>query len=227
MRSGRRRAALRRGIAWGSDYVFALGSIRRGIADPQLPEAFADGDRAPVLLLPGVLEDWTMMRAIAGRLNAAGHPIHALRSLRRNTGSLAEAALLGDAHLEAKGLTGWIVVAHSKGGLIGKRMLLDDGEGRIERLVAVATPWQGSRLAPLIPMRSVYALRPGDPEIRALGEDAAVNERIVSIFPRFDPHIPGGSELPGAVNVPVDAMGHFRILEDPAVLDAVETACSL
>lgn len=67
-------------------------------------------------------------------------------------------------------------------------------------------------------------LRPSDPTIMALAARTDVNDRIVSIYPSFDPHIPAGSELEGAVNVPVRAMGHFRILEDAEVLDAVEGA---
>ena len=47
----------------------------------------------------------------------------------------------------------------------------------------------------------------------------------MSIFGRFDPHIPDGSVLDGATNVLVPAVGHFRVLGSPqthsAVLDGV------
>jgi hypothetical protein len=58
-----------------------------------------------------------------------------------------------------------------------------------------------------------------------LGRDDSVNGRIVSVFGRFDPHIPDGSALDGATNVIVPAQGHFRVLGSAqthsAVLDGV------
>lgn len=212
----------RRGISWGADYAFALRSIRRGLLRPELPAEFAQGELRPVVLLPGVLEDWTMMRPVAGRLSAAGHPIHVLPELGRNTMGVTEGAALGTAFVRARGLTDVVLVAHSKGGLIGKRMLIDDTDAAITRLIAIATPFGGSTLANLVPTRTISAFRPDDPTILELARETTVNDRIVSIFPSFDPHIPGGSELAEATNVPVEAMGHFRVLRDPTVLDAVE-----
>ncbi len=52
----------------------------------------------------------------------------------------------------------------------------------------------------------------------SLARQIAVNKRIVSVFGEFDPHIPEGSELPGAKNVRLDTGGHFRILAHPRVL---------
>lgn len=212
----------RRGISWGADYAFALRSIRRGLLRRDLPAEFAEGDLRPVLLLPGVLEDWTMMRPVAERLSAAGHPIYVLPDLKRNTMGVTEGAALGTAFLRAQGLTDVVLVAHSKGGLIGKRMLIDDTDAAITRLITIATPFAGSTLANLVPTRTIAAFRTDDPTILELARETTVNDRIVSIVPSFDPHIPGGSELAGATNVPVEAMGHFRVLRDRAVLDAVE-----
>lgn len=208
----------------GVDYGWAMREIGRGIARPSLPHRFTEGDLAPVLLLPGVLENWTMMRRIAELLSLAGHPVHALPELRRNTVSVVEASALGSAYLAANELRGVVLVAHSKGGLIGKRMLLGDVDGRIERLVTVSTPFGGSSLAVLIPHRTIRSLRPDDATIVELAGHTEVNERIVSIFPTFDPHIPGGSSLDGAKNVPLETSGHFRVLGEPAVVDAVVNA---
>lgn len=216
------------GHAWyrGIDYAWALREIARGLADPGLPLQYASGSAAPVLLLPGVLENWTMMRGIASRLNAAGHPIHALHELGRNTVTVPEASALGTAYLLAEDLNRVILVAHSKGGLIGKHMMLG-GEGhRIDRLVAVSTPFGGSGLARLIPHPVISAFDPRDATIVDLAARSEVNERIVSIYPEFDPHIPGGSRLEGARNVALRSAGHFRVLGDPAVISAVLDAVS-
>lgn len=116
------------------------------------------------------------------------------------------------------------LVAHSKGGLVGKQMLIDDAQGRIAGLVAIATPFHGSSLASLLPTPAITALHPDDPTIRALASHPDVNTRITSIYPVFDPHIPESSHLAGATNIEVRAMGHFLVLDDDEVLDAVVTA---
>lgn len=39
------------------------------------------------------------------------------------------------------------------------------------------------------------------------------------MYGRFDPHIPEGSDLPGAAkNVRLDTGGHFRVLAHPRVI---------
>ena len=72
--------------------------------------------------------------------------------------------------------------------------------------------------------RAVVALSGGrtDRSIVALASEEEVNARIVSVFGAFDPHIPAGSELAGAKNVQLDTGGHFRILNDPRVLDELD-----
>jgi len=67
----------------------------------------------------------------------------------------------------------------------------------------------------LLPSLRIFI--PNDPTILALTREAAVNPRIVSVYGRFDPHIPGGSRLDGAKNVQLDTGGHFRILAHPRV----------
>ena len=79
-------------------------------------------------------------------------------------------------------------------------------------LVAVCTPFHGSPLAGLFFVPSIRAFLPDDETIVMLGSEQSVNGRIVSVFGRFDPHIPDGSALDGATNVLVPASGHFRVL---------------
>jgi pimeloyl-ACP methyl ester carboxylesterase len=54
----------------------------------------------------------------------------------------------------------------------------------------------------------------------------AANSRVVSLYGAFDPHIPEGSELPGATNVELPVAGHFRILNRPETVRAVLAAVS-
>ena len=176
------------------------------------------------MLLPGVLENWAIMRMVGDQLNLAGHPVHALRELGSNTVPVSEGARIVERELVDRDLEDVVLVAHSKGGLIGKQVMLGPEGWRIRRLVAVATPFHGSRLAKLIPHPMVRAFDPHDPTIVELASRDVVDHRIVSICPSFDPHIPEGSHLARATNVPVTASGHFRVLASPEVLAAIRHA---
>lgn len=220
------RLAIRRGWYWGADYRYIARAQGRGFVSREVPDSYDTGGLSPVVLIAGVLEPWTMLRPIADRLNAAGHPVHVIPELAYNVITVAEASELASSVLAVRDLRDVILVAHSKGGLVGKHMLAADREGRIRRLVAIATPFGGSRLARLIPSPTIRALRPEDATIVELADRLELNHRITSIYPSFDPHIPDGSHLDGATNVPVHAIGHFRILNDPDVLDAVEAAAA-
>lgn len=215
------RDVLRRGWYWGADYRWITRAFGRGFVRREVPHRYGHGWLNPVLLIPGVMEEWTVMRPVADRLSGAGHPIHVLPELKRNMVTVTEGAALASLYLAARELRDVVIVAHSKGGLIGKQVLLDDAERRVRRLVAIATPFSGSVLARLVPSRTVRAMSPDDATIVALRDRTEVNHLITSICPSFDPHIPTGSHLAGATNVPVAAMGHFRVLSDPEVLAEV------
>jgi pimeloyl-ACP methyl ester carboxylesterase len=112
-----------------------------------------------------------------------------------------------------------VIVAHSKGGLIGKYvMALGPEAGRVRAMLAIATPFGGSRYASFMLAPTLRIFRPTDATIVALGADEAINRHIVSIFGEFDPHVPGGSALAGAKNVRLETGGHFRILANPRVI---------
>ena len=215
---------LGRARVWLLDYAYAvrvnLGATlrHRSVPTPR-------GHLAPVLLIPGVYERWQFLRAAGGRLARMGHPVHVVEMLGRNIDEIPRAAAVAQAYLDEHDLRGVVIVAHSKGGLIGKHMMLfDDVENRIDRLVAIASPFSGSTLAKYVPVRPLRAFIPTATTLTLLAANAEVNSRIISIFGGYDPHIPGGSELPGATNVRVPADGHFHLLVDDRVLDEVEAA---
>ncbi|WP_299166968.1 triacylglycerol lipase [uncultured Arthrobacter sp.] len=216
---------LRRGWAWALDYAYVgfwqvRGFLLRGYATRQL-----SGNKAPVILLPGIYEPWQFLHPVASHLHGAGHPVHAVTALGYNRGSVPAMAELVARYLRERNLTDVILLAHSKGGLIGKYvMTLPDSAPRVRQLIAVNSPFSGSVYAMFALLPSLRAFSPRNRTLNALRANLAVNSRITSIYGTFDPHIPGGSELVGATNVQLDVMGHFRILGDDGLLDAIDAA---
>jgi triacylglycerol lipase len=209
-----------RGWWWLLDYCHAGLRQLDGLLFRADPAPYLHGPRAdrPVLLIPGVYENWQFMHRIARTLHAAGHPVHVVRTLGYNRGELGRMAALVAGYLREADLRNVTIVAHSKGGLVGKHAMLSSASaGRIRHMVAVNSPFSGSIYARLFLDPSIRALSPRNRGLRALAEDRSINHRITSVFSTFDPHIPVGSHLPGARNVELDSAGHFRTLDDPSL----------
>ncbi len=221
------RSFARHAAAIARDFPNAMRFRARAARDWAVPERFARGSKHPVVILPGVYETWHYLRPVAEALNAAGHPVHVVPTLGLNHRPIPDSARRVWQRIRELGLTRVTIVAHSKGGLIGKHLLAhDDTERRIERVVAIATPFSGSRMAYYAIPRAVRAFRPDDPVVASLLVERSVNARITSIAPEWDPHIPETSRLEGARNVTLPVIGHFRILLDERlpqlVVDEVE-----
>lgn len=216
---GQLTTAVRHALWWLLDYAYAARWQVRSFFNRTDPGSFATGDKAPVVVLPGVYETWKFLQPLIEELHRRGHPVHVIETLRRNRPPVEDAAVRVSAFVRSAGLHDVVLVAHSKGGLAGKLVMVGPEADRIAGMLAVATPFSGSRYARVIPGRTLRAFAPAHPSIRTIAGHQSVNARVVSVFGRFDPHIPEGSELVGARNVPVNTGGHFRILAHPAILD--------
>ena len=207
---------------WALDYVYAVGRQLRSAVSRVSPDEFLSGTGRHVLIIPGIFEDWRFMLPLIRTLHDAGHPVHVVTVLQRNRLAVPKAAELIAGYLRDRDLTDTLIVAHSKGGLIGKfAMMALDPERRLVRMVAVASPFSGSRYAGFMLLPSLRALSPRSAVTLQLSREQRVNERITSIYGLFDPHIPEGSVLPGARNIQLDTGGHFRILAHEQTLKTV------
>lgn len=205
------------------DYASALRSTFGSLV-ARRPRRSGRATGVPVVLVPGVWENSAYLSGMARWLDENGWATHVVPGLGWNLASLAESARRVSAEMDRLGLAEVLLVAHSKGGLIAKQVMLDHlDDGRVLGCVAVATPFAGSRLATFMPpLLRLRSLRPRDAAILALTSHLDVNARIVSIYPREDPHVPDGSYLPGAAdNIEIDIAGHFRILDDPRTRGAM------
>ncbi|PUB24891.1 hypothetical protein C8K30_108148 [Promicromonospora sp. AC04] len=203
-----------------ADYAWATDRQLRCLLRRSHPPT-GTGDRAPVVLLPGIYETWEFLGPVATALARAGHPVHAVPGLGYNARPVPESADVVVAHLERTGLTGVVLVAHSKGGLIGKRVMLSRANDRVLGMVAIATPFAGSRWARYMLSPALRSFDPRDPVLLALAGELLVNERITTVYPRFDPHIPETGRLPGARNVELPLSGHFRPLGHRLLVETV------
>ncbi len=219
------RVSLLRRTRWAVlDWWYAIRWQVRSLG-PTTADDYRSGDGQPVVVVPGVYETWHFMRPLMDALHDRGHPVHVLPVLRHNLRPVPESAAEVLAYLDEHDLRDVLLVAHSKGGLIGKYAMtrLDD-RARIDRMVAVSTPFAGSGYARLAPVRHLRAFRSSDPVLAGLARELDANARITSVYGVFDTLIPEGSALAGATNVRVPVGGHFRILGDPRTRAAVLAA---
>ena len=211
-------------VGWARDYGYVAYWMIRGLLSKATPEDFLHPPvpKSPVVLIPGVYESWHFMQPVAEYLYKSGHPVHVLDKLGYNTGAIPAMATILSDYLDEKDLTDVTLVAHSKGGLIGKLAMTHPQTGRrVRHLVAINSPFSGSRYAYLILLRSVRMFTPTGPVIRELARSAEVNRRISSLYSAFDPHIPESSHLAGAENIVLDTVGHFRPIADPRTYAAI------
>jgi hypothetical protein len=225
-RAGRAEPPVRVGLvrrAWWAllDWCYAIRWQVQSLG-PTTADDYRDGDGQPVVVIPGVYETWHFMRPLMDALHDRGHPVHVLASLRHNLRPVPISAAEVMSSIEELDLRNVLLVTHSKGGLIGKYAMAHlDHDGRLDRMVAVSTPFGGSVYANLAPVAHLRAFRAADPVLAGLARELDANRRITSVYGVFDTLIPGGSELVGATNVRVPVGGHFRILGDARARDAV------
>jgi hypothetical protein len=121
------------------------------------------------------------------------------------------------------------VVGHSLGGLIARyHVQRQGGDRRVESLVTLGTPHEGSVLAHVLPTPLVRQLRPGSPVLRELAEPAAgCRTRVTAIYSDLDqivlPTRSGRCEHPDlqARNLLFRGIGHMSLPRHGGVVDEV------
>lgn len=219
---------------WARDYFYLA---RGGVAmlwhrDP--PAHYLDyviPGKVPVILIPGIMGKWSFMKELGDRISLNGHPVLVVPDLKYNLFSIPYAAEILRGAMDAfpklhvKGAVPAAaqriaIVGHSKGGLIGKYLMVHyNVDNMVCGMVAIATPFSGSRLARMVPHRAFRELAPEHTLIRDLENHREVNKKIISIIPEYDNHIwaPQGSFLEGAENIRVPVEGHHKVLFSPEV----------
>jgi pimeloyl-ACP methyl ester carboxylesterase len=212
---------------WVEDYIYAIhrqsyAFIFRRPAKHYLGHIVEN--KLPIILIPGIYEKWHFLKTISDPLSLKGHPIYVLEHLGYNTGEIHHSAKLIRELIDEKNLRDVILIAHSKGGLIGKHLLaFHNKDERIKKLIAIAAPFRGSHIVKFIPHKAAKELHPDSAIIKQLQEIKNVNGKIISIFGFFDNHIWPESScfLEDAKNIQVNVYGHHRILSNKEVKEIV------
>lgn len=215
-------------FVWAKDYIqmtkgHVVSYLYRNPPDSYTNHTVAV--KVPVVLIPGFFERWGFLKYIADNLSNDGHPIYIVSELGSNLSMIAESAEMVRKLIEKENLRNVILIGHSKGGLIGKYLLcfLNDNN-RIAKLIAIATPFSGSSFASYVPHRAFRDVQIHSSLVQRLQECTFVNNKIISIAPKFDNHIrsPKGSYLEGAINVTLPVQGHHAIVFDPKLIDVIK-----
>ena len=135
------------------------------------------------------------------------------------------------AQLRARGAERIVLVGHSMGGLVCRAWLHDhvvDGkttDGLRCSLVTICTPWQGTRIARLLPGRNLAQMmhqsawgkaRLRTPDFPAMAMYSAHDNVVIPYTSGIDEHI-DSTEL--------HALGHLSVLFDRAVATAIVARC--
>ena len=189
--------------------------------------------RVPVLLVHGFVDNRSIFAVMRRSLRRRGFAAVCSWNYSPLLTDVARAAEDLGRHIERlceqTGHERIHVVGHSLGGLIARYHLQKQGgDRRIETLVTLGTPHQGSLWAHVLPTPLVRQLRPGSTVLRSLEEPApGCRTPVTAVYSDLDqvvvPTSSGRCEHPDldVRNVLVHGVGHMSLPIHRAVLDEV------
>ena len=220
---------MKRILHWAKDYIHMT---RHGVAmyfyltPPKHYLGHVVKGKCSIIILPGILSRWSFMKPLADTLSREGHPVYVVPALGNNVLQIEESATIVRALLDEHQIKDAVIVAHSKGGLIGKELLeFHNDDKSIAGMVSLATPYSGSAMASIVPHKAFKELLPTSKTMHRLNSNGSANKHIISVIPEFDNHIwaERGSYLEGALdNVVVPVKGHHAIVFDARVWNVVQ-----
>jgi alpha/beta hydrolase fold len=212
------------------------GRFRPGVQPPAVRALFADDPlaaRTPVLLVHGLVDNSSVFAVMRRSLRRRGFASVCSWNYSPLLGDVAEGAHDLAAHVERicqeTGHEQVHVVGHSLGGLIARYFVQRlGGDRRVDTLVTLGTPHQGSRWAHVVPTPLIRQLRPSSPLYQELAEPArGCGTQITAIYSDIDqmvlPTSSGRCDHPdlGARNVLVRGVGHMSLPIHRGILDEV------
>lgn len=178
----------------------------------RFPTDWKKGGRGDVIILPGFSEPWIFLRPLAEKLNQLGYRIHLPDGLNRNLLTIDQSVAYLAQYIERNDLKDVILLAHSKGGFIGK-LYLDQYPGNCKKLFSIATPYAGTSLSRLHILH-LNEFAPTSETVKRVNYETEHNDKIINIYTLKDLHIfpHKSAHLKGASNFEVNIVGHTRII---------------
>lgn len=177
--------------------------------------------KCPVILIPGIFGKWGFLKHLGDKISLSGHPVYVATGLGYNLMDIPTSASIIRKIIDQNNVQNCILVAHSKGGLIGKYLLAYlNSDNRIRGMISIATPYSGSAIVKLLPpIKFLKDLATTSEMLKELASHKEVNSKIISISPEFDNHVwaKEGSYLEGAENIKVNEKGHHKVVYSPEV----------
>ena len=215
-------------INWIVDYRYMIHGSIISLLHHKAPAHYLghiQEGKVPIILIPGILGRWSFLKDLGDKIPLEGHPVYIVPNLKYNLFSIPESArivreMVDTVKKETPHFSNTIIIAHSKGGLIGKYFLIHYNKDKpVSSMISIATPYSGSAMANLVPLDPIRELRNDSTIIKDLNTHSHVNSIITSIIPEYDNHVwaEEGSYLQGATNIQVPVHGHHRIVFDKGV----------
>ncbi len=182
--------------------------------------------RVPVLLVHGYLCNrglWWWMRRRLRELGAAVATIN----LEPPFGDIERFAeqlhIRIEALLEETGGDRLVLVGHSMGGLVSRAYLRRYGSTRVAKLITLASPHHGTRMARFDLGFDARQMEPNHPWIQELARNEPVPVPTLSIWSLGDEFVvpAESSRLAGAREQVLPTIGHLSLVLAPTVVDAM------
>jgi pimeloyl-ACP methyl ester carboxylesterase len=189
--------------------------------------------RIPVVLVHGLIDNRSIFAVMRRSLRRRGFAQVCSWNYSPLSSDVARCAAELGAHIERvceqTGHERVHVVGHSLGGLIARYHLQrQGGDRRMESLVTLGTPHQGSVLAHVVPTPLIRQLRPGSAVLQELAEPMpGCRTQVTAVYSDLDqivlPTASGRCEHPdlAARNVLVRGVGHMSLPIHRGVVDEV------
>lgn len=179
--------------------------------------------RNPVVLVHGIWNTASIFSILKAHLEAQGWSVYALSMTPNNGDARLEALAEQVARFvdECVGSEQPIdLVGFSMGGLVSRYYVQRlGGLGRVQRLVTVSAPHQGTALGLFSNRPGVRQMRPGSPFLKSLNQDLRQLEklRFISLWTPFDLLIlpPWSSQLRVGQERRLSVPSHNRMICDP------------
>jgi len=194
------------------------------------PSTLTNPSLRPVVLIPGWGDVGSRMNPLADRLKAQGWPtesvfvLNFVNPIGSNVAHAEELAVAVDSLLARNPWATEVdIVAHSMGGLASRWYIQHQGEGRVRRLVTLASPHRGTVASLVAPGPGGDEMRPGSPFLTELDSVLPADVEGLTIRSEIETHIiPNESAtLPGVPDTVLCCNMHWTLPTDGPAMEII------